>query len=495
VSDVFTRYELALEQLLARLGKQHPRAAEARTLEARLRENIAAARRYGDTDTRQAQRAQIREALDLLAVEALNVTFNELLYSPERAAEAGEAPVAMAERVFLAYSHQDEAFAHRLAANLRDQGVALWVDRWDIQPGTDWDQAIDDAAYDCGRFLIVLSPTAVRSPDVRGELRIAIAERKPIIPVLYRACRIPRQLQLVQYVDFTACGPDDGPALRAVLGALGVGAGHELATNTRMPGPDAQMEPTAAPVSPPPVQEPRQPFEPEMVRIPAGEFLMGSDPQKDKDAQNNEQPQQRLHLPEYSITRTPVTNAQYAAFVRAENHRVPNHWKKGAPPQSQYNHPVVNISWHDAMSYCRWLAEKTGRPYTLPTEAQWEKAARGADGRIYPWGNTFDSARCNTKESGVGRTTPVGRYSPAGDSPYGCADMAGNVWEWCLTKWRDSYRQPEDNDPAGSESRVLRGGAFDFFSRLVRCAYRRSGSPNLHWEDYGFRVVVAAGDA
>jgi len=522
VSDVFTRYELALEQLLARLGPKHPRAAEARTLQARLLDNIAAARLHGDTETRRAERSEVRAALDLLAGEELNITFNELAFSPARAAEAGEAPVAMAGRVFLAYSHQDESFVLHLAANLRDRGAPLWVDRWDILPGTDWDQAIDAAAYDCGRFLIVLSPAAVESPDVRGELRIALAARKPIVPVLYRTCRIPRQLQLVQYVDFTAGGPDDGPALRAVLGALGVAQAAPLprslpeqspkaaSTGTGEAGPPAPR-PTAveASAAPPgktapaaaaekapataPAARPRQPFEPELVRVPVGKFLLGSDPRRDGHAQEDEQPQQRLYLPEYFIARTPVTNAQYAAFVRAARHRAPKHWEQGQPPAERTDHPVVNVSWHDALAYCRWLAEATGRPYTLPTEAQWEKAARGPDGRLYPWGDEFDKSRCNTDESGIGGTTPVGRYSPAGDSPYGCADMVGNVREWCLTKWRGNYKTPEDNDPAGNAARVLRGGSWDVSRWGARAAFRYGYGPHDWGGAVGFRCVLSPG--
>ncbi len=482
MSDVFTRYELALEQLLTRLGPAHPRAAEARTLQARLLENIAAARLHGDTETRRAERSEIRAALDLLATEALKITFNELAFSPDRDAEAGEAPAAMAGRVFLAYSHHDQDFALRLAANLRDRGVPLWVDRWDIRPGEDWDQAIDDAAYDCGRFLVVLSPAAVESPDVRGELRIALAERKPIVPVLYRNCRIPRQLQLVQYVDFAACGPDDPAALRAVLGALGVG-----------PAP-AGGRPAAPPAVATPA--PRQPFEPEMVLVPAGEFLLGSDPKRDKFAENDEQPQQRLYLPDYAIARTPVTNAQYAAFVQATGHRAPRHWEKGSPPPQLADHPVVYVSWHDAVAYCRWLAEVTGRPYALPTEAQWEKAARGPDGRIYPWGDEFDKSKCNTSESGIGGTTPVGKYSPQGDSPYGVADMAGNVWEWCSSLYKPyPYRADDGREEAAAGGlRVLRGGSWRVNREIGRSAYRSSDvSPENDYFYGGFRCCLAAG--
>jgi formylglycine-generating enzyme required for sulfatase activity len=125
----------------------------------------------------------------------------------------------------------------------------------------------------------------------------------------------------------------------------------------------------------------RQPIEPEMVLIPAGKFLMGSDPSVDKNARDNEQPQHTLHLPDYYLAKTPVTNAQYAAFVQATYRRQPEGWEHGKPPSGKEDHPVVHVSWHDAVAYCRWLSEVTGRPYRLPSEAEWEKGARGTDGR------------------------------------------------------------------------------------------------------------------
>jgi formylglycine-generating enzyme required for sulfatase activity len=122
----------------------------------------------------------------------------------------------------------------------------------------------------------------------------------------------------------------------------------------------------------------------------------------------------------------------------------------------------VYVTWHDAMAYCRWLARVTGRAYRLPSEAEWEKAARGTDGRIWPWGNKWDSKRCNSREGGPGNTTPVGQYSPQGDSPYGCVDMAGNVWEWTLSLLKDYPYDPKDGreDAQAEGRRRLRGGAF-----------------------------------
>jgi formylglycine-generating enzyme required for sulfatase activity len=242
-----------------------------------------------------------------------------------------------------------------------------------------------------------------------------------------------------------------------------------------------------------PVRTP-QPIEPELVLIPAGEFLMGSNPEQDQRAYEAEQPQHRVHLPDYHIARTPVTNAQYAAFVEASGYNAPNHWVDGKSPSGKEDYPVVYISWYDAMAYCKWLSEKNGQAYRLPSEAEWEKAARGTDGGIYPWGDAWEPGRCNSKESSPDDTTLVDAY-PDGVSPYGILDMAGNVWEWTASLYRPYPYDPTDNreDPRAGGKRVLRGGAFYSSARRVRCAYRDSGHAD-HWRgNYGFRVVLAPG--
>jgi formylglycine-generating enzyme required for sulfatase activity len=165
----------------------------------------------------------------------------------------------------------------------------------------------------------------------------------------------------------------------------------------------------------------------ELVRIPAGEFLMGSDKIQDKLAEDDETPKHKVVLKEYLIGKTPLTNAQYLAFVKTAGHQPPDHWSQGAIPNDKEQYPVVNVSWKDAMAFCQWASQVSGRHVRLPGEAEWEKAARGTDGRIWPWGNQLpDEARYNFNDN-VRDTTPIGQYNPQGDSPYGCADMAGNV--------------------------------------------------------------------
>ena len=259
-------------------------------------------------------------------------------------------------------------------------------------------------------------------------------------------------------------------------------------------------------------------LEPELIIIPKSEFWMGSE---SKDAFDNEKPINLIHLDTYWIAKYPVTNAQFKCFVDAggynqekywakagwawrqgegeqswRKHRDwPEGWEDGQFPPERANHPVVYVTWHEALAYARWLAEATGKPYRLPTEAQWEKAARGdKDRRGYPWGDDFDAAKCNMANTGIDTTSAVGMF-PGGASPYGVLDMSGNVWEWCSSLYRDypynSNDGREDLEAAGS--RVLRGGAFYADRRYVRCAYRLMFNPYyFFYRDFGFRVVLVA---
>jgi len=247
-------------------------------------------------------------------------------------------------------------------------------------------------------------------------------------------------------------------------------------------------------------------YEPELVHIPAGTFLMGAEAY-DNLADAHEKPQHTISLPEYYIGKYPVTNAEYQYFRKDTGKPSPAGWRNGKYPQNTNNHPVVEISWYDARDYCQWLAKKSNKRYRLPTEAEWEKAARGDKGFRYPWGNTFDPACCNSKNSPAlarpseGReilTTSVGTFSTlGGDSPYGCADMAGNVWEICSTKWDFEYPYSTTDgrdDLAGDDlGRVVRGGSwFDNEpEKWLRCTARIRINPwhkRIYW---GFRCVLA----
>jgi formylglycine-generating enzyme required for sulfatase activity len=409
------------------------------------------------------------------------------------------------KQVFISHATAADAdFAHRLAADLKRLGVRVWIAPESIRTGESWVKAIERGLRESSHVVIVLTPAALESKWVEKETDVAIArERKgqiEIIPLIVEECEIPLLLSSYQMISFRR-NYDTG------LSRLARDLGLSVAPAEPVPAPRQAPQRVPAPeVVSPTVMEPSEPFEPELILIPAGEFLMGSDPQKDEGAYEVEQPQHTVYLPDYYLAKTPVTNAQYAAFVEATDHERPEHWEGGKPLSGKEGHPVGHVTWHDAVAYCNWLAKVTGKAYRLPSEAEWEKGARGTDGRIYPWGDEWDQKRCNSKEGGPGGTTPVGAY-PEGASPYGLLDMAGNVWEWTQSLWGTEWDKldfkypykPDDGreDPeAGNDIfHVLRGGAFSSDERGVRCASRSRLDPYFRSSNLGFRVVVAPGFA
>lgn len=245
-------------------------------------------------------------------------------------------------------------------------------------------------------------------------------------------------------------------------------------------------------------REPRLGF----VEIPAGKFVMGSD------AEEDEVPRHEVDLPRYFISRYPVTVAQYRAFVESTGYEASSLSLNGVA-----NHPVTHVPWEDALAYCGWLQERLGAwgwmeegwKVTLPSEAEWEKAARGQDGRIYPWGEDADPERANYHETGISDTTTVGCF-PLGESPYGCEEMSGNVWEWTRSLWGEQFGTPdfeypyeaqdgrEDLEASSEVLRVLRGGAFINNSWYVRCAMRDMDLPRIGDWLVGFRLVLRQTD-
>ncbi len=227
----------------------------------------------------------------------------------------------------------------------------------------------------------------------------------------------------------------------------------------------------------------------EMILIPAGEFLMGST-DADKYATDAEKPQRTVYLDAYYIYKTEVTVAQYRKFCTSTNRNMPTEpsWKW------QDNHPIVNVSWNDAKAYVDWAGVK------LPTEAQWEKAARGGDGRIYPWGFSWDKIKCaNYTNSGADNTTSgthqVGSF-PTGASPYGVMDMSGNTYEWCADWYgADYYKNAPAKNPTGPVAenyRVLRGGSWNYLDGYYfRGAFRYIINPYDDYNYIGFRCTSA----
>ena len=231
----------------------------------------------------------------------------------------------------------------------------------------------------------------------------------------------------------------------------------------------------------------------QMIRIPAGEFTMGTNASR---ANKEDRPRHFVTVPEFWMDKYPVTQAQYARFVVAKHYRPPLNWSEGKIPDEMYDHPVTLVSWYNARDYCHWAGKR------LPDEAEWEKAARGTQALLWPWGNKMDASRLNTYYQ-IGHTTPVTQFKH-GASPYGVMDMAGNVSEWVfntLSKYptADSHTiltPPEDQFTGmGQENierlskMIMRGGSWksDPFSTMT---YHRNYSlPNMASDFYGFRCA------
>jgi sulfatase modifying factor 1 len=258
---------------------------------------------------------------------------------------------------------------------------------------------------------------------------------------------------------------------------------------------------------------------PQFVRVPPGEFTMGTD-----DGDEDERPAHRVYLDAYYISIHTITNEHYLEFVNEMGHPVPAvrdlpcfvtpviestfrelaagySWRNGAPPRERSDHPVSLTSFADANAYCTWLARRLGQPVRLPTEAEWERAARGGlDTKRYPWGDDIDLSRANfLPDPGLKKhrgTTPVGSYPPNGFELF---DMSGNVWEWVSDWYRaDAYRDSESHNPLGPTNgalRIVRGGSWVTHDvSQLRCAHRHKVPPDTYAYSIGFRVVYSGGD-
>jgi len=422
-----------------------------------------------------------------------------------------------------------------------------WLDEEKLYPGQDWNLEIEKAVEEADAILVCLSNNSITKEGyVQRELRIVLdyADYKPegtlyIIPVRLEECEPPRRLRPWQYANYFP-KEDRDKAYQRLLVSLRMrasGLGIELSkSQTPAQAREAQPEPkqveTAKRVTRGGAIRPGSREgaivigDMEFMLIPKGKFIMGSK-DDDRDADDDEKPQHTVEIPyDYWLARFTVTNAQFEQFIKASGYKTTAeqqgsaygytgseweeikgaNWQHPRGPKSgiqdKASHPVVSISWMDAMQYLQWLntarqAElssfrlpSSAVAFRLPTEAEWEKAARGAYGNIYPWGNEFDKSRCNSDESGKMDTVPVDAY-PNGASPYGCEQMAGNVWEWTHSLFENYPYAPDakrENESDTNSNRVLRGGSFYVNRQDVRSANRYWLSPNYR---LGFRVCLA----
>jgi formylglycine-generating enzyme len=234
------------------------------------------------------------------------------------------------------------------------------------------------------------------------------------------------------------------------------------------------------------------PLEPMLVSIPGGSFLMGSD-----SAQDCERPVHCVRVDPFLLAATQLTNAEYDRFLRATRATPPPWWND--PHFSQPEQPVAGVSWHEAVSYCNWLRARTGRDFRLPTEAEWERAARGGlEQKLFPWGDEPPESRPDYEKRWKAGPEAVARYA---SSPFGLYDIGDNVHEWC-SDWYDPdyYRIAPERNPRGPDQcpmkparKSSRGGSWRHHIKVARCSARSSIPPEFQYADYGFRIACGIG--
>jgi formylglycine-generating enzyme required for sulfatase activity len=391
-----------------------------------------------------------------------------------------------ATRLFVSHSTQDNAWCRELVTALKAAGYDVWYDEQGLTGGAVWIETLQREVQSRDVFVIVLTPEAWTSPWVQEEVRLALSTQRIILPVMLKPTSVAGFLMTRQWVN--VADVDTATGVPRVLAALGSPVIFPAA-----PAPK-QIEPAPQLVPPTLVHkgfigriiDGVEVITPPLCLVPAGPFLMGTDPRLEPEAAEHEELQRQVDVAAFYIGKFPVTVAEYAYALKAQNSRPPEAWTTQI---ARPDHPVTRISWKAALAYVAWLARVTGEPWRLPTEEEWEKAARGTGGRVYPWGNVWDRSRANTDESGPGDTTPVGSY-PAGASPYGAQDMAGNVNEWCGIPPDSPLLLP---GAWGGEQRksigYLSGGGWDEAPSYTRVAHRSQLFMGEKTDSTGFRLV------
>lgn len=425
-------------------------------------------------------------------------------------------------RIFVSHSHADNDYCRAFVNGLRTHGLDVWYDEHNLGWGA-LRQVIEREMQAREHFIAILSPAAVVSEWVNAEIDAALfllgkGKLKSLLFVTATQCDVPPLLQRYKRIE-RPDGSGYAPAqvVSHVLTVVRPAAAHRAARSLTAVQTAPSVEPTPRPSLLPTHDILPERFPPRLANlgftahnvngvefilpplcnVPAGIFLMGSDPKQDKQAFHDEQPQHRLTLNAYSIARFPVTVAEYACFVRsgysAPQRRLLVPIDMWDAQLQRLDHPVTCVSWTDAVAYSTWLTELTGASWRLPTEAEWEKAARGSDGRIFPWGDTFDKSVCNSSESGLRKTMPIGTM-PNGAARCGAQDLAGNIWEWTSSIFKHyPYAEHDGRESAESaERRVLRGGSWVNASRNSRGACRLPEKPHAAYDNFGYRLVLAA---
>ncbi len=429
-------------------------------------------------------------------------------------------------RVFLCHATEDKKEVRKLSQRLQADGIDVWLDEEKLLPGQEWRHEIPQAVRDSDIILVCLSKqSTTKEGYVQKEIALAldIADEKPentifIIPLKLEECNLPGRLRRFQSADYFVDGTYQrllkSFELRANIVKAKISPNEEKAPEIIQEKPVPRKEKTPinspikrgvpVPTGQTPAGMPIYTFaEMPFVKVPKGKFIMGSS-NDDKDAKESEKPQHEVDIPyDYWIGRFPVTIEQFKIFLDATKHEISKQFFLNT-----HDHPITSVTWYDALAFIKWLNRNSRNNlplkhgFTFPSEAEWEKSARGVNGLRYPWGYYFGSPAlgvklCNIETGQDNTSTPVGEFSPDGDSPYGVADMAGNVWEWTRSLWTD-YKYPH-NEKYGLENlnigkdtlRIVRGGSFDNSAQRTRCAHRVELNATSKEYDLGFRLVIS----
>ncbi|MCX6380361.1 MAG: SUMF1/EgtB/PvdO family nonheme iron enzyme [Armatimonadetes bacterium] len=421
-------------------------------------------------------------------------------------------PANTPKRVFISYKRETSGDHNQrvydLADTLRGHGIDAWIDEYDLHHSYTWEEWMEGQIRNADFVLVICSQayfeyverrvSAGGGQGVLHEMKImrnALYDSPGVnpkfLPVLLPTCvnsHIPTPLRGFTYYQMERYELIDAGYERLLrriteqkiqpreLGSVpNLSSPHTAPVNTTVP--PLGSVPNLPPAPSKPTTDPKDGAE--LIYIPAGKFLMGDDDQSDN-------PRHTVELTDYYIYKNVVTVEQYAAYSKATGKSMPS--APGFNPKwSKRDHPIVNVSWHEARAYAQWAGGD------LPSEAQWERAARGAGRRKFPWGDEFDASKlwCNRSSS-----EGTGVIGERGMTPEGVSDMAGNVWQWCLDGYDAGFWE---TDPArvvnpvnntATMYRVLRGGSWYSYSPDVfRCADRDYGSPSIRNFDFGFRCV------
>ena len=403
-------------------------------------------------------------------------------------------------KIFISYRRADSKY---VVDRIRDRLIAaygedaVFRDIESIPIGLNFSDVLDEATSTCNVMLVVIGSQWASITDAQGNKRLfdpndftrievetGLAHKEIlVIPVLVMNAAMPGPKDIPESLGdllfrnaiSVRNDPDFNPDVQRLLQGI-----------NRFVG--------TAPIS-------IQYFEPETIYIPAGTFIMGSP--AGEGIPNHETPQHEVSLPEYRIGKYPVTNAQYEEFIRQTGRLVTPAmgWDGQRVPQDRELHPVSGVTCYEALAYCQWLSEKTSRSYSLPNEAQWEKACRGGRYSIYPWGDEPDPKRSN---HGCAMLAPVNAYPPQND--FGCFDLVGNIRQWTCTLWGEKRIAPESkyaypwrddrrNDLSANRQirRVVRGSSYKDNPGALRCSTRSGQLPEdvgFPEARHGFRIIM-----